>query len=385
VSGGNRRHRVLVVINDLAAGGAQRVALDQSAGLDPDRFEVELMSLELKPARPGPLDRHRHVPIRRLGAFGDRWARLGLALVGPLRRFRPHLVHGHLVAAGIAAAVGARLQPGPRVVVTFHNLTDWEEKRGHPLRVLGRRAFRWCDAMVAVSQAVREAMARVDPGLARRAHVIPNGVDLASFAAAASQRAAARARNDYRPQDFVVGSVARLDPRKGLDVLVEAISIARPRLPDVRLRLVGAGPERERLERQVESLGLRGCVQFAGERTEVASELATMDLFAIPSRTEGQGVAAIEALAAGVPVVGSRVGGIPEVVTEGVCGRLVEAGSPERLAEAIVELATNPEELGRLARNAPQRARAFSLAEGTRRLERLFDTLLEPQEERAAA
>ena len=183
----------------------------------------------------------------------------------------------------------------------------------------------------------------------------------------------------------MVGAVARFDPRKGLDLLLEAVAIALPKRPEIRVLLVGDGPERGFLEAQAEALALGRVVRFVGERTDVRFDLAAMDLFAAPSRSEGLGVALIEALAAGVPVVGARVGGIPEVVEDEACGLLVEPGSPERLAEAILRLAGSKPELARLARRAPERAAVFSIESTRWRLERLYDTLLEPLLDRAAA
>jgi glycosyltransferase involved in cell wall biosynthesis len=293
-------------------------------------------------------------------------------------------VHAHLVAAGIAGTLGARLARVPRVVVTFHNLTDWQEKRSHPLRVAGRRALRWCDAVVAVSEAVRGAMARVDLALARRAHVIPNGIDLSLFAGLGRRRDEARALRGLGPDEIVVGTVARLERRKGVDLLIEAMPLVAARLPRLKLRVIGDGPERSSLEGRVRQLGLGERVELVGERGDVHEELAALDLFAAPSRSEGQGVAVIEALAAGLPVIGARVGGIPEVLGHGACGVLVEPESPGALADAIVGLALS-DERRRFSESGRARARSFSLDETRARLERLYESLLARSEERAAA
>ena len=377
MSGGDGApRRVLVAINDLAAGGAQRAALDQAAGLDPARFKVEVASFEIEPARSGIGERHRHVPLHRAPAGGASLGRGLRAFDRLLRRFDPELVHGHLAAAVVAATVGARLRGVPCTAATLHNLTDWEEKRRHPLRLVLRRALRGCDAVIVVSDAVRAAMARVDPVLARRAERIHNGVDLAPFAAVAGGRAAARVALGLGSDDFVVGAVARFDPRKGLDLLIEAVAIARARVPSLRLLLVGDGPERPRLEARVAALELASRVRFAGEQADVRPFLAALDLFAAPSRTEGQGVAMIEALAAGLPVVGSRVGGIPEVVTDPGCGVLVEPESAAALAATIAHLANAPPVLAAMAAEASRRASRFSLGESCARLAAVYHRLL---------
>ncbi|TMQ71998.1 MAG: glycosyltransferase [Candidatus Eisenbacteria bacterium] len=239
--------------------------------------------------------------------------------------------------------------------------------------------------MIVVSEAVRAAMARVDPALARRAVTIVNGVDLAAFAAARVTRRETRAALGYGDQDLVIGAVARFDRRKGLDLLLEAAAAAQPRVPALRLLLVGDGPERARLESHAAMLGLDAIVHWAGACAPVSPFVAAMDLFAAPSRTEGQGVALVEALAAGVPVVGARVGGIPEVVAHGRCGLLVEPESPDALAAALVRLAREPETRAAMGAAASGQAGRFSLAESCARLSRVYDQLFAAGEERAAA
>jgi glycosyltransferase involved in cell wall biosynthesis len=372
-----RARRVLVVVNDLGAGGAQRAALEQAAALDPERFEVELASLEIESQRGWNEERFRHVPIRRLRPPGASLARSWAGLREEISRFEPHLVHNHLAVSGLFGTLTARALGVPRVVTTFHNLTDWQEKRFHPLRVAARRAFQLCDRLVAVSHAVRTAMGAVSSRLEARTEVIHNGVDLASFRNLGAQREQERARLGFESSDFVVGAVARFDRRKGLDLLIEAASLARPRLPELKLLLVGDGVERPRLEAQIRDLGLESAVRCPGACSDVGPFLAAMDLFAAPSRTEGQGIAIVEAMAAGLPVLASRVGGIPEVVADGVCGRLLPSGAKTPWSAALVDLGTRPEERRRLALQAPARAAAFSLEAAAERIERLYGVLLE--------
>ncbi len=362
------RVRVVVLVNDLAAGGAQRVALEQATALDPERFEVEIASLELKPEHGWAAGRAGGLPVRRIRPP---------RLVCYLREFRPHVVHAHLLVAGAAGVLAARAAGGARVVTTFHNLTDWEEKAWHPVRLLARPLLERCDAVVAITEAVRAAMARVSPRLARRAVVIHNGADLASFRGVRAARVASRSRLGYEPGAFVVGAVARLDPRKGVDLLLDATARACGRLANLQVLIVGDGPERARLEAQARALGLEARVRLAGEQRDVRPFLAALDLFAAPSRTEGQGVAIVEALAAGIPVVAARVGGIPEVLGEGEYGWLAPPGDPGAWAEALVRAATTPAELERLAAKGPTGARRFSIETSRARLEELYLELLD--------
>jgi glycosyltransferase involved in cell wall biosynthesis len=212
--------------------------------------------------------------------------------------------------------------------------------------------------------------------LGPRTVTVHNGVPIERLRGATQDRVAARAALGYGPMDFVVGSVARFDPRKGLDTLLEAAAIAVVRCPELRVLLVGDGPERARLEEMARALGIVPKVKILNHQIEVRSILAAMDLFAAPSRTEGLGMAIIEALAAGIPVIGSRVGGIPEVVEDGRCGRLLPAGDTPRWAEALVEIGARPAELASWARSAPSIADRFSLEKSGAQIERLYDRLL---------
>ena len=356
-----------MVINDLGAGGAQRAMLEQARALDASRFEVEVASLELKSVAPW-AERHAGpVPLRRAGWAG--W-------IPYLRAFRPHIVHAHLAAGSVAAVIGALAAGRPRLVATCHNLTDWEEKRGHPVRLLSRALLRQCDALVAVSEAVKEGMVRVHPGLAERVAVIYNGADLSAFAPPNIDREAARARLGYGAGDFVAGSIARLDPRKGLDVLIDAAARAVVELPDLRILIVGDGAERAALEARAMALGLNGRVAFAGEQADVRPYLAALDLFVAPSRTEGMGVAIVEAMAAGIPVVGARVGGIPEVLDQGAAGWLIDGHDPQEWGRALLRCARRPGEREGLAGAGLRRARAFSVDQARLRLEVLYERLV---------
>lgn len=339
------------MLNDLAAGGAQRAAFEQAACLDPAEWQVEVVSLELKPAAGWDMRLPAHIPVRRPGVAG---------LAAWLRAFAPDLVHAHLARATIACVAAAPFAGSPPVVATCHNVSDWQERRFHPVRLLARAALHRCTRVFAVSEAVRAAIMAHDAGLGARTVVLHNGADLSGFRDLAGMRHAAREVLGYRAGAFVVGAVARLDPRKGLDVLLEAASAALPRLPGLEVLIVGDGAERARLVALTHERGLHTRVKFAGEHSDVRPYLAAFDLFAAPSRSEGLGIALVEALAAGVPVAGSRVGGIPEVLAQGEAGWLVEP-TVAAWTEALVTAARDAATREHFARVGPRAADAFSL------------------------
>jgi glycosyltransferase involved in cell wall biosynthesis len=188
---------------------------------------------------------------------------------------------------------------------------------------------------------------------------------------------------DYepRPRERAPGdplrvlTVARLEPRKGQEVLLEAVAQLRRDGHEVSLEVVGDGPARERAERRAEELGIAGSVTFAGavDRERVADHYARADVFCLPSFAEGVPVVLMEAMASGLPVVATQVMGIPELVQDGRTGRLVPPGRADALATALRELAADGDLVARLGEAARRRVvQDYALADSAAALEALF-------------
>jgi glycosyltransferase involved in cell wall biosynthesis len=285
-----------------------------------------------------------------------------------VRELRPDLLHAmHLTSYGYLAA---RCDVRPTLTSVWG--TDILEAPGwSPFhRYLTRAALAGADHVTATGMHLANATLRYTPN-AKPVTVVPYGVDLARFRPAE--------RNGARPDDIVVGAVARLSIEKGLDVLLRAVAqLAGDGLP-LRVVLAGEGPQRQRLERLAEQLGLARHVEFRGEvpHERVPDVLAELDIFAMPSRAEGFGVAALEAAAMELPVAGSRVHGIPDVVEDGVTGLLVPPGDAAALAQAIGRLARDGAlraELGRAGRALVERR--YRWEENAAQMERLYDHLV---------
>lgn len=380
------RIRVAYLIDDLTIGGAQRALLSQTAALDRDRYEVHVASLELiAEGSLGPAFRQIGIKVHALAGPGEAFGFAPLRFHSLLRTIRPDIVHTHLTAAGITGRVAARSRGVPHVVSTLHNVSDWTEHRGHPLRVLDRATLPLAERVCAVSNAVRDAVVRSEPALAARTLTLRHGVALEQFRAPEGGRNAARVRLGLAPADFVVGSVARLEPCKGIATLLRAAAEAATRAPMLQVLVVGDGSERPRLEQLADSLGIGAWVTFTGTRDDVPQLLAAMDVFAVPSRTEGLGVVAIEALAAGLPVLASRVGGLPEIVEDGKCGRLLPPDDVAAWATALARVATEPATLAPWREAASKRAQAFSIEASVAELDRLYGSLPETITDRRRA
>ncbi|HVV48624.1 MAG TPA: N-acetyl-alpha-D-glucosaminyl L-malate synthase BshA [Polyangia bacterium] len=241
----------------------------------------------------------------------------------------PHAVSAHLAREVLAADAGGRAA-APRLVTTLHG-TDITLVGSDPSFL----------PLTRFSIAASDAVTTPSAWLARATHetlgvpatvaiaVIPNFVDADRFRPAEPPRAL--------PAAPVVAHVSNFRPVKRVGDVVEVFARLRAARP-ARLRLVGDGPERARVEAQVRTLGLADDVEFLGERVDLPAVLRETDLFLLPSETESFGLAALEALAAGVPVIASAVGGLPEVIPEGEVGFLCPLGDVEAMAAAARRL-----------------------------------------------
>lgn len=354
----DRRTRILVVAQPVSAGVPHHVI-----GLLPDLveagFRIDVMcprrSVLWAAASAHPGVSLHPMPDARTPHPGD--LAVLLLLVRLLRRV--DVVHAHSSKAGMlvraAALVTGRTR---RVVFTPHGWSFWAcEGRAKRFVVLFERlAARWCATIVAVSAYERDAGLAVGVGRRPQFRVIPNGVDPARFAA------------DPAPVPGRIVMVGRMAEPKRHDLAIRALAVVRRACPAAHLELVGDGPLRPGLEALAEALGVTGAVAFLGDRDDVAERLRAAACVLLASRYEGCSLAVLEAMAAGRPVVASRVGGMDELVEDGVTGRLV-ANVAEELAAALLEVigpGTGGEAMGAAGRSvAAERFAAGRTSAGT--------------------
>jgi glycosyltransferase involved in cell wall biosynthesis len=291
------------------------------------------------------------------GTWGTDLARRGVEVVALRRRpgFRPSLgyqiarladrrgaavLHCHHYSPFVYGRLAKLFRPGLQVVFTEHGRYN----DGPPLpkrKVANPWLARIPGPIYAVSSALREHM--VAEGYpSDRVGVIHNGID-PGCAPADPERRRARATLGAGPDTFLVGTAARLDPVKDLPTLITAFAALHATHPGARLVIAGEGDERAGLERHISALGLGAAVSLLGHREDVRALLPGLDLYVNSSISEGISVTILEAMAARVPVVATRVGGNPEIVRDGINGVLVPARSPQALAAAMRALAASPE------------------------------------------
>jgi glycosyltransferase involved in cell wall biosynthesis len=343
--------RVAQVITRCVRGGAYQVVRALLDRLPPGEFEQTLVAgPEAAPA--GALV----VPelVREIEPLRD-----AAALVRMTRIFakeRPDVVHAHTYKAGVLASMAGRIAGVPAVLFTPHGhiFSRGASIPGVPgglklelLRWITRAAQGCADRITALSDPDLEQQVSLNLSPASKYVVVRNGIDCDRFAGP-------------RPRAFegspVIGSVGRFSEEKGYRHLLEAMVEVRRRLPGARLALVGYGALEGDLRSRTAGLGLDGIVTFAGER-DSAEVIGAFDVYVQPSLYESQGLAILEAMAAGVPVVASDVGGVRDAVRDGGTGLLVPPADPGALAEAILRLAGDPALASRLAAEAGRRVR----------------------------
>lgn len=377
------RPRVTLVVTRLNVGGASRQIRLLHMGLAERGFEPFVVSgreaaREGRLAVDGPNAAMIPTLVREMRPIDD--VRAIRSIERLLREQRPSVVHTHLAKAGTLGRIAARRSRTPVLVHTFH---------GHVLRgyfspavtraylEVERRLATRTDALVAVSQHVRDELLELGIGSPERWRVIPVGIELETYAGAGDARAAARARFDLPTAGPLIGIVGRLVPIKDLDTFLRAAARIAASHPDAAFVVAGDGELRPALEARARSL-LGDRVRFLGWVEDLPALYAALDVVVLTSRNEGTPVSLIEAGAAGRPVVATRVGGVSEVVDDGVTGWLVSPGDDVALAARVAGLLDRPEEAAAFGQAAKAHvAERFSAARTVEAHAELYRELLE--------
>jgi glycosyltransferase involved in cell wall biosynthesis len=367
--------RVLWLMKGLGLGGAERLLALMAPKLDPERFEVEVAYLlPWKNAFVPDLER-AGIGVTCLDArrtVDPRWV---VRLRKLLAARRIDLVHTHSPVPAAAARLLVAEQV--RLLHTEHNV--WDRYRW-PTYAANAATYGRNDAVLAVSDGVADSVRR--PRWLPTASYPPvetllHGVDIDDARRGPEARHAARERLGLPADVPVIGNVANLTPKKDHATLLDAVVRLRPAHPDLVVLLIGTGPLESDLRERVAQLGIEGNVRFLGMRDDVLDLLSGLDVFVLSSRYEGLPISMLEAMAAEVACVLTRVGGIAEAVADGREGLLVPAGDPEALARALGQALVDPALRRRLGTAARERVqREFSIDRAVRTLEARYTTLL---------
>ena len=376
------RPRIVHLITRLDLGGAQQNTLYCVRHHDRARFEVALFA-----GRGGLLDKEAR-------AIEGAEIKLLDALVHPIAPFRDvavlaqlasalagaDLVHTHSSKAGVLGRWAARWAGVRAVVHTVHGWSFNDSQPGAVRRAyveLERAAARVTDRLVCVAEADRSRGLAEGIGHERQYVVLRSGIEPAAYVAEPGARARVRAALGFGDADVVVGTIGNLKAQKAPLDLVEAARRAFARDPRMRFMVAGDGPLRRETERALAYAGLVGVTRLLGWRDDIADLLAAMDVFLLTSRFEGLPRAALQAIAASVPVVATDTGGISEIIHDGESGYLVPVADVVAAADRLVVLAGDPALRSRMSGAARARLGAeFDIRTLVGDLEHLYDELL---------
>jgi glycosyltransferase involved in cell wall biosynthesis len=377
--GKRRKLRVVTLVDGIGlAGGAERLAREVVVRLDPERFERTLCVSRWSDQRES--DAVAAGALAELDDAGVRFFGLGRRGAWDVPAWRPlysllrgggiDVLHAHKFGSNVWAAVLGTLARTPAIVAHEHT---WSFQ-GQPVRkLLDRRLIAArADAFLAVSEQDRRRMIEIegiDPG---KVIFVPNGIPAPPAPSGADIRGELGIGADVP----VVGTVCALRPQKALDVLLEAAAKLSGDLAALRVLIVGEGPERARLEQRIAELDLGGTVMLLGQRNDVPDLLGAIDVAVCCSDFEGTPLSILEYMEASLPIVATRVGGIPDLIEPEVEGLLVEPRDPDGLAAAIARLLTDRELGAALGAGGRRRQHAeFDIGVTVRAIERIYEGL----------
>lgn len=367
--------KVAMVLNTLGSGGVPEAALNLATHLPRNRYRPSVFVLKGGVENPTLTERFAQADIPlTLASQGDGKIGSIAELVDWLGQEGIDILHSHSYRPNLYARMaGAIRRPsGLRIVAHYHNQYDDKWADPSPALSLERSLAATTDAFIAVSASVRDHVAHSLALPAGAITVIPNGLTEAKIRP--MSRADARVRLGLGTDDLAIGLIGRVCAQKAQDVMVEAALILRVTRPEAVILMIGA-PEDAALQAQlvarIDAAGAAGRIRFCGHMADIATAYAALDILAAPSRWEGFGLMLVEAMAAGLPIVASDAGAIPEV-TAGAA-RIVPTGDPGALAKAIGSFDAQARAVAR--EKGILRARDFTWPAAAERLAQLYDAL----------
>ena len=375
----DKTRTIIWMIDSLGPGGAEQLMPTILKNLQEAGFNIRVCALQIRSGNPIASELQRLglpvdlIPIRNL-----RQPLNLFHILRYLRLHRPQLLHTQLEFADILGTLAAKILGIPSVS-TVHTLDVFPEKKS----AWGRMKLRWfllgrlCNRVIAVSEKTRRHYLQSGGLPPDKVITLYNGVDISRFKNMdAAQTANLRKELRLPLNSSIVMTVAVLREPKGIQFMIQALPRILEQCPDVHYLIVGDGVHRATLSDLADGLAIKKHVTFAGHRTDIPDLLACCDIFVLPTLKDALPTVLIEALAAEKPIIASDVGGVPEIIENGVNGLLVEPGDPSKLAEACLQLLKDNELSTKIVRAGSETLRKhFSIDLQIEQLSRVYEEL----------
>lgn len=388
----NQKIKIAYVITRLICGGAQKVVLSLTTRLDREKYQVTVICGELpdseKSCKSILADRGIELItirqlIRNVSPINDAITLLKLFCLMREKEF--DLIHTLTSKAGAVGRLAAFFARTPIIIYSplgniYGSKSNIPGVSDRPLMraiflFIERILAKFTDRIITLSEDEKNKYIELKIDKADKFITIYAGIDLEEFLD--SQANIRKQDLGFNNSDLIVGSIGRLDPEKGHAYLIEAVPIVLAEIPQVKFLIIGDGVSRKELQERAISLGIKDSIRFLGLRKDVSRLLSIMDVFVLPSLYEAFGIAILEAMAKGLPVIASKVGGISELVIDGETGILIPAGNPTAIAESIKFLLKNKEKVKILGANGYARTqRYFTINLMVEKIEKLYNDLL---------
>jgi glycosyltransferase involved in cell wall biosynthesis len=386
--------RVVHVITRLDMGGSAQNTLDSCIGLAEKGYRITLVygssyESEMTESESGAVERMvsdgrangvsivlLDSLIRKINPIKD--LRVLVSLWRLFLKERPDIVHTHTSKAGILGRIAAWAARVPVIIHTPHGhvfFGHFNPIAGRVFLIIEKIASVITDKLVSLTQGEQDDYIRLSVADVRKHEIIHSGIALNRFQCNDVDIEGKKVALGLPVSVPVVGTVGWLLPIKGPRHLLDAMKLVWGKNIDTHLVYVGKGPLMDALKNQVTQIGAQEKVTFLGWRNDIDELMPVFDIFVLPSLNEGMGRVVAEAMAAGKPVVASRVGGIPDMVVHGQSGILVPPGNEKKLADGIMRLLDNPGEADRMGKAGKELCRSFSRQAMIEKIDRLYQSM----------
>lgn len=366
----NRKLKIVYIIDSLGAGGAERLLHDLTKHINKNRFDVSVISIFNKNDLANKFRDYKiNLIYLKYNFFYNPLIIFRIEKI--LKSIKPDIVHTNLLYSDLYGRLAALLAKAPVIMSTCHNNEPWRTSRKINKYYLFRKLDNYLSTkttkIIAVSNEVNKCLIKQGINYLKIL-TIYNGIETKFFEKALPSNL----YNKKNPNEIILGSVGRLDRQKGYDYLIRSISIVIKKISAVKLFIVGDGPERQNLQKLVKGLKLRQHIIFLGKRNDVAKILKMIDIFVFTPIYEGFGIALLEAMAAGKPIVVSKTGGIIEVIKENKNGLLVKPKDSNEIAGKLLYLIQHKSFWNIMQKNNQNDVKKFDIHNTVNRYEKLY-------------